>query len=126
MHRNKVDTKSADTIFAQVFIYEKKQTEAQILNPRNKVDTKSVDTIFAQVFSHEKKQTEAQILSRRNKVDTKSVDTIFAQVFIYESLDRMTDIRTTYHHFLGFKFLVRNEEKNEIPCRGTRKIQGIS
>ena len=29
-----------------------------------------------------------------------------------------------YHHFLGFKFLVRNEEKNEIPCQGTRKIQG--
>ena len=53
MHRNKVDTKSADTIFAQVFIYEKKQTEAQILNPRNKVDTKSVDTIFAQVFIYE-------------------------------------------------------------------------
>ena len=30
-----------------------------------------------------------------------------------------------YHHFLGFKFLVRNEEKNEIPCQGTRKIRGI-
>ena len=36
------------------------------------------------------------------------------------------DILYTCHHFLGFKFLVRNEEKNEIPCQGTRKIQGIS
>ena len=27
----------------------------------------------------------------------------------------------TYRIFLGFKFLVRNKEKNEIPCQGMRK-----
>ena len=32
----------------------------------------------------------------------------------------------THAIFLGFFFLARNEEKNEIPCRGTRKIRGIS
>ena len=31
----------------------------------------------------------------------------------------------THCIFLGFKFLVRNKEKNEIPCQGMRKIQGI-
>ena len=31
----------------------------------------------------------------------------------------------THSNFLGFKFLVRNEEKNEIPCQGTRNIRGI-
>ena len=43
----------------------------------------------------------------------------------------MCDICTNYlvmgTHciFLGLKFLVRNEEKDEIPCQGMRKIQGI-
>ena len=31
----------------------------------------------------------------------------------------------THCIFLGLKFLVRNEEKDEIPCQGMRKIQGI-
>ena len=31
----------------------------------------------------------------------------------------------THRIFLGLKFLVRNEEKDEIPCQGMRKIQGI-
>ena len=37
-----------------------------------------------------------------------------------------TMVINTHRIFLGFKFLVRNEEKKEIPCRGTRKIRGIS
>ena len=36
------------------------------------------------------------------------------------------EVISTHGIFLGFWFLVRNEEKNEIPCRGTRKIRGIS
>ena len=32
---------------------------------------------------------------------------------------------STHCIFLGLKFLVRNEEKDEIPCQGMRKIQGI-
>ena len=34
-------------------------------------------------------------------------------------------IRATCHIFLGFKFLVRNKEKNGIPHEETRKIRGI-
>ena len=34
-------------------------------------------------------------------------------------------LKITLRIFLGLKFLVRNEEKDEIPCQGMRKIQGI-
>ena len=32
----------------------------------------------------------------------------------------------THPIFLGFKFLVRSHEKNDLLCRGSRKIRGIS
>ena len=44
---------------------------------------------------------------------------------IYMYLSIYIDI-FTHPIFLGFRFLVRNEEKNDIPCQGTRKIRGIS
>ena len=41
------------------------------------------------------------------------------------SSSKMWGFFTTHCIFLGLKFLVRNKEKDEIPCQGMRKIQGI-
>ena len=48
---------------------------------------------------------------------------IFCSELTYQSPNGL--IITTHCIFLGLKFLVRNEEKDEIPCQGMRKIQGI-
>ena len=48
---------------------------------------------------------------------------IFSSELTYQSPNGL--IITTHCIFLGLKFLVRNEEKDEIPCQGMRKIQGI-
>ena len=42
-----------------------------------------------------------------------------------ESVHLKKHVKTTCRIFLGFQFLVRNEEKNGIPHEETRKFRGI-
>ena len=51
------------------------------------------------------------------KVDQFEQSTTIGKTFAF--------VPSTHGIFLGFWFLVRNEEKNEIPCQGTRKIRGF-